>query len=512
MGPQHPSTGGESPATTVFAHLMTRNAALCRAIMRVFVESRERFLPSLSPEDIVAALRRSGPGDIVEPTEIDSALAQLCEWGNLQANPDTTDVCAAGGFYKHRHLFQITPEGEAAEQALAVFHTVSRPQAGFQGAPALADMEHVLQELTQLSREAEPDPGRIQRSLVVLRSRFEDFTLSAQALVTRLEQGIGLAVPEMKRLINCAERFLGEFVIASDRITETVREIEAEFQRLLRSLAERGIRDGADATPENIDAVCDHWRSHWEHFFSWFIPQPGRPSYAEVLRERIRTSIPALLRVITSINDRQIYRVDRSNDFRVLARWFAGAESDAEAHRLWRALFGLGPARHLIINDAALDDYEARNVSPNTSWLESPPMRISIRLRDCSSNQQTMLSRVIDRTAEKEKLAAAAREEASGILTAQGRFGTGRRMRLSDLEYLDANEFELFLDLVAEAVSARVSPTDAAEIFSGDGSLKVRLEPTADNREALILTNEGTFSGPDQWITIQNIFSDQVAT
>src|SRR5262249_22179859 len=152
------------------------------------------------------------------------------------------------------------------------------------------------------------------------------------------------------------------------------------------------------------------------------------------------------------------------------ARWFTDMESDAEAHRLWRLIFGFSAARHLAINDATLDEYEARAYSANTSWLDAPPLRISTTLRESGSDSRTgRLSRIIDRTAEKEKLAAATREEAFRIANARNRFGTGRRMRLSELERLDPGEFDLFLDILGEAMSARVFPNEAVEILSGDG-------------------------------------------
>jgi len=377
---------------------------------------------------------------------------------------------------------------------------------------SLADIRHALQELKQLSLEAKPDDGKIHRSLLMLRARFEDLTATAQTFIGKLERGTGLQAADARQLIVYGERFVGELVLAADNIGETVRDIEATgLERLLQAAAERTVRGGMEATSEGVAAVCKQWSSEWERFRNWFISQPGRPSNAEMLRERARASMPALLSLIAGFNDRQIHRIDRSNDFRILARWFAEAGSDAEAHRLWRAVFGLSSARHLIINDATLDDQEAEGVPANTSWLDAPPLRISIRLRRYGGTSQTgSLSRIIDRTAEKEKLAAAAHEEALSILNAQRRFGTGRRMRLSELEHLDTGEFEMFLDLLGEAVSARVFSTEAVEILSGDGCLKVRLEPTGDGREAMILTAEGMFSGADHWISIEPISTEGV--
>jgi uncharacterized protein (TIGR02677 family) len=191
----------------------------------------------------------------------------------------------------------------------------------------------------------------------------------------------------------------------------------------------------------------------------------------------------------------------------VLARWFAQAESDSEAHLLWRAAFGLCSARHLTINDATLDDREATEVSPNTSWLDSPPLQTSVQDYRTSSRTRG-LSRIIDRSAEKEKLAAAGRGEAQRLLNAQRRFGPGNRIRLSELEHLETDEFELFLDLLGEAVSVGMFSAEPVEILSGDGGLRIKLEPTCDGRQALIPTTDGELSGPDHWISIEQISAD----
>jgi hypothetical protein len=450
----------------VLSYVTTEKAPLYAAIMRAFMESRARFLVHLRLPEICDLVQ------IANAAEIESALAQLCEWGNLQMITDRTGIRTTAEFYNPQYLFQVTSEGEAAERSLEFYReTVERKDELPCTAPM--DIVHVLQELKQLSRHGEPDAGQIRRNLLLVRVRFEDLTATAQMLVRRLEQRTGVHPPDARRLIDHAEQFLADLVLAQDSIAEILRDGEGAGIRQVLS-------------------------TEWDRLHDWFIAEPGRSSNAELLRERVRTSIPVLLAVIARINDQQLYRIDRSTDFRVLARWFAEAQTDAEAHRLWRTVFGLYPARHLTINDATLDDHEARHVPADTSWLDAPPLRISARARAGAGNSQTgMLSRIIDRTAEKEKLAAAAHEEALRILSAQARFGSGRRMRLSELEQLEAGEFDLFLDLLGEAVSM--------EILSGNGYLRVKLECTDDGREACIVTTEGTFCGPDHWISIEQI-------
>ncbi len=75
-------------------------------------------------------------------------------------------------------------------------------------------------------------------------------------------------------------------------------------------------------------------------------------------------------------------------------------------------------------------------------------------------------------------------------------------MRLSEIQQLETGEFDLFLDLLAEAVSATGSEDDLADIPTNDGSLRLKLEPTGDGRVAVIQTPDGMFSGPDHWISV----------
>jgi uncharacterized protein (TIGR02677 family) len=278
------------------------------------------------------------------------------------------------------------------------------------------------------------------------------------------------------------------------------------LERLILVVVRRNIDDRREFSPKALANASGEWRLRWERFRNWFISLPNRPSGAVLLRERLRTSLPALLRMSAGIHVEGFGRIDRSRDFRILAKWFAEAASDAEAHVLWRAAFGLSSARHLTIDDATLGEREAQDIPANTSWRDAPPLRMAAGGYRSASHTEG-LSRIIDRSAEKERLAAAIRDDAQQLLNAQHSFGDGNRIRLSDLEHLTAGKFEWILDVLGEAVSTRTSAADTVEILTGDGCLRVRLEPTGDDRMASISTADGVFSGPDQWILIEQVAS-----
>lgn len=242
----------------------------------------------------------------------------------------------------------------------------------------------------------------------------------------------------------------------------------------------------------------------------WFISAPGSESESEKLRQRATTAIASLLRILKNVEDQRSHRIDRTTDFRVLARWFAQAVSDAQAHQLWRAAFGLCPARHLTINEASIEERDTRDIPTTTSWLDAPPLRITSASHTRHRYFYTgEFSRIIDRGAGKRRLAAASHAEAQRLLNAQRRLGTGNRLRLSELERLEPDEFEMLLDVLGEAVSARVFPTESVDIISADGCLHIQLEPTGDGRSVCILTEHGMFSGPDHWIRLEPIAADE---
>jgi len=488
-----------------FAYINDDRAPLYRAIMRAFLQSKDRFVSHLRLHDVVEAIRLSGIYETPDPEETDAALTRLCEWGHLQKHADVRDVLTVEDFFEQHHAFRLTAQGEAAERALALFETtsdVAQVRENELHATALSDVRRLLEELLELSSQADPDATQVHCNMLLLQARFRTLTATAQALIERLESEVRSQSADGQQLFQYGERFVAELILTVDAVGKAVHDLEpSSFERLIRAVARRSVHDSIEM------------KSRWDYFRRWFISDPGRPSHAELVRECARPLITAGLDTIARANDRLIHHIDLSSDFRVLARWFAQAESDADAHRLWRSAFGLCSARHLIVNDRTLDDHETRDVPANTSWLDAPPLRISNRFRHDSNSPQTgMLSRIIDRTADKEKLAAATHEEALRLLRAQNRFGTGRRIRLSELEQLETGEFDMLLDLLGEAVSARVFHNEAVETLSPDGSLSVRLEPTDDGRNAMILTSDGVFSGPDQWIQIHPISTETVET
>ncbi|HEX8858674.1 MAG TPA: TIGR02677 family protein [Actinomycetes bacterium] len=506
-----------------FSHLDAPNAGLYRGVMGAFVAAKRRFLVHLRPEDVAESLREAVAdegGPQLDGAAVEAALKQLEQWGNLRADPDTSRVTTVDDFYRTRYLYQLSAEGEAAELALAAYDEALGNRGELQSV-ALEDIRVRLRSLRQQAGLPDPDPAVVHSLLRELSTLLDGLAANATAFMGSLQRTIDLQdvdedafIAYKDRLIGYLERFVGDLVVKSAEIVTTLRDLESQPDHLgvegLLALA--AAREAADAAPdqreadEALQAKLDGWRARWSGLCSWFLGDRAHPSQAALLRQRARAAIPALLAAVTTLQERRTGRSDRSADFRALARWFAEAPSDAEAHRLWRAAFGLTSARHLGIDAGTLEAREEQPAPAATAWAEAPPVTISPRLRATGRHQHRgTLARIVDRSQARQRLEEMLAAERSQTEAARRRLATGRPTRLSDLGPLDRDEFELFLGLLGDALAGGPPGPDGIRTTTSDGTLEITLLPTGDGASAEIATPDGVFHGPDHVLTIVDL-------
>jgi uncharacterized protein (TIGR02677 family) len=185
-------------------------------------------------------------------------------------------------------------------------------------------------------------------------------------------------------------------------------------------------------------------------------------------------------------------------DFRALARWFAAAESEAEAHRLFNAAFGLWPARH-----AHLVPPDAEAVPSTASWLDAPAVEVAPALRTSGSLQERGRGApVADPAMVRVRRQAEQAAELASSRALRARLHTGGALRLSEFGALDRDTFAELLALLAHALSAPASSDGARRARSPDGGVEIVLRPIRDGRTARLATDAGVLGAPDDEVEI----------
>jgi uncharacterized protein (TIGR02677 family) len=494
-------------ATNLFRHVAADKAAHYRTIMDAFAAAKRQFRLQLRPDEVQIEARWTEQTPPLD--EIQQALTQLTEWGNLEAQPDTTRVSSIEDFYRARFLYRLSLGGEAVEAALVTFAQTLSRQSELQTV-ALEDIFTQLNALLAAAADPLPDEAKVHAILRDLVRVFEGLADNAHAFMAgvartiELQQADAQAVIAFKqRLIDYLQRFIGDLVARSGAIASRIAQLDRDIEPLLALAARRERRDSAPGEDDAraLDERLTSWRERWRGLSHWFISEGHIQAQSELLRAKARSAIPQLLAAVAALNERRSGRSDRSADFRIMARWFADADSDEDAHRLWRAGFALNPARHYSLQSEAVARQDPLPAS--TRWADAPAVPIHPRLREQGElTPRGAPPHVRDRDAERAMLAAHIVEERAQIDAARATLASGRPARLSDLAELDAHAFRLFLALLGEALVAQREPDETVECDSADGLLRICLEPLADGSQASIRTALGVFSGRDHLLTI----------
>jgi uncharacterized protein (TIGR02677 family) len=493
-------------ASDLFRHITADKGAIYRAILEAFASAKRQYRLQLRPDEVLAEAPWTEAPPPIE--EVNAALSQLAEWGNLESQPDMARVTTLADYYRARFLYRLSQGGEAVESALDHFEQSMRRRAELQTV-ALEDIDARLGALKALLDSPELEAAKLHQTLRDLTRVFEGLAENAQAFMAGVARSVelqradvGAVIAYKRRLIDYLDRFIGDLVRRSESIATALAELGARIRPALLAVARREARDAApgDAQDQAAEEAARYlaWTERWQGLTGWFLAKGHAPAQGELLRARARAAIPQLLMAIAAVNERRSGRSDRSADFRILARWFLGCTDDAEAHRLARAAFALNPARHLALNPAADGELPA-----STPWASAPPLAIHPRLREYGeAAPRGPQARIKVRDNERAALAAQLQEESRQIEAARARIATGRAVRLSELGVLDPQEFGLFLSLLGEALAEQPGPDSVIQRATGDGLFMVRLEPLGPDTRATIETSAGTFSGRDHLLMV----------
>ena len=493
---------------SVFSHLNTPKEGDYRRVLAAFAKAREGFVIHLRPAEIAAAT------DMQEEA-LEPLLEQLHDWGNLERSHDHVDAATVEEFYRVKWLYQLSNRGEAAERALETFEESLRQPGELQTEGLRAIIAYLKSIRRLLSEEGvtpdHADYGKLHQQFRGLNDRFEEFTVQAQRFMQFLQNTIELHelteedfVDYKDRLIDYLQRFVNELITSAAEIEGLIEALErCDVRQFFPGIAQRARADALDADdPEKLAAECEKLGGRWDGLRRWFIGEGAARSQAETLRARAREAIPSLLVALQSFHDRRESGSDRRRDWMQLARWFAEVPDDRSAHRLWRVGFGLGPARHLRINEETLVRREQSDEGSRTSWLMAEPMWLEPQLRKTGRATRTgRPAELVDLSKERAHLRSLAARENEQLARARERIATDASARLSDFSELDAASFGLLMELLGRAVSKaahREAGAFPVMAHSMDGSLVIELwPPEVPGRLARIDCENGAVTGPD---------------
>lgn len=494
----------------VFNYVTVPNAPTYRAIMAVFAQARRRYVIELRPTEVLEALG-GRCAKIDGLPDVGYHLDQLVKWGNLTRRHDTAAVSRIDDFYRRRHVFHLTAAGEAAHRAVEQVEATLGTSGSLQTSMLLR-VRDALRELARLARDpATAPPERLARLLDDLHTAFDLLTTEATRFIGELgrhvagrgageveDSGEVKEVGELdeerfvaykRAVLAYLGRFVDELRASSGDIADQVRAVqEAGF----RALSRRAVSAAEIPPSPDLTGLRQRWIEdrieRWDGVCAWFIGRRGEEPTVERLSSVAIDAVVELTRSLGRLNERRGRAADRAADFTTLARWFAACPSDEEAHAIFHAAFGLHSARHL-----RLAEEDAELTSPDTSWWDAAAAPVPVRLRTHGTLPRASgPSAAADHSEARRWMAQLQRRERSRRQAALGRFAGRGPIRLSRLGQLKAEELEVFLGLIDEALTSPPSAEGCRQARTDDGGLTIRLaSPPPDDRRQVTISAPG---------------------
>lgn len=344
------------------------------AILRVFVDARERYEIELPTQAVADALNAQD----VTTDNLDAALNQLKEWGNLTWTQDTARVARLEDFRRRKALWQLTAAGQAVHAAVLAVLDADDQQGSLQRT-LLREIRESLALLGEAvdSGDAEQAYLRLRDldgSLRELAANARDF--HASVAVLRRDHDVDperfLAYKEL--LIDYLEQFLDHLTTQREQVAKAVRAVEDRGIERVVALVAAGDDSGGLFDDGDRQTL---WRNRWDGLAAWFTRAPGRRSGADDLERATTAAIRDLLSLLRRVTESARRPITRASELVTMARWFRRLDSDEAAAELFDAAFGLGRPLHL---SGAATEPEA--LPPSTSWHVAPPVPVPVTLRE----------------------------------------------------------------------------------------------------------------------------------
>ena len=190
-------------------------------------------------------------------------------------------------------------------------------------------------------------------------------------------------------------------------------------------------------------------------------------------------------------------RVNRSSEYRALAKLFADAPDEQACHAIHAAAFGLYGARHL-----AVPELDADLVSPGESWWDAPfaPVQGYLRRPGTGETAARRAAPVAD-GAESQLLALEEELRRRALVEELLDRLPGEATRLSALPALDEQSFDVLLDAIGQAL------TGGAIGYSDDGTLQLEVVDMGEELPvaAISVGDGGVLESPDLLVRVGRV-------
>jgi uncharacterized protein (TIGR02677 family) len=495
FGAAQTSEAGTLPgAMPVVRYMVSEYAPLYRLILDVLLEEEAMLglhLPTAQIEQRVQS-RLKGRIAATDMPDMEDLLGRLYSWGNVDRTHNTHRKGTAAEYLKRDYLYQLTPPGAEVHQTLRRIDS----ELGSTGALQSSMLPEVLNALHELCNalvtgesghrgiDLRASYAALQRIIGGFTQLAENSKRFVQGLNTVMENGTSFTDEVFIAYKDEVVLYLRTFVMTLVRYSAPIANAinEAETRGLHLHLLDLAHLEAAPTLGLSMDEVAERdaavLHTQWEGLRSWFFGDEDRLPITTALQDRAADAVSRIVSIVRRFNERRFRRVDRTTDLLILAEWFTGTDDANARASLWRNAFGMYSARHFGTPHDATGDLDTR---PNSSWWETAPAPIELRLRTQGPRASSgRPNQIPNPRAAKRRLAGRRAAEQEARERAISRLAELTPARISEFPALDTDATDLLLVCLRTVLAVRKDGSGTQRVRTGDGRLLIMVQPCCD--------------------------------
>jgi uncharacterized protein (TIGR02677 family) len=464
--------------------------------------------PALNLEELSRRLGSTHP-ELADDDALVGVLEQLEAWGHLAASRDESATYRDPAEFRRRTLqWSMTATGQAAAAGLDAAVQRLVETAGLQPA-ALDQIAAALTAVAEHAADATAgDDAQVHlrlaeaeahhRSLI---DNLRSFTIQVQTLLGRTDVGDDDLTAAKAAILDYLHRYVVDAGPPARRVAAALERLaRVGFDTVVeRAVAGANLAPGVGGDDPAVRAAAERRRT-LDALDRWFRSEPGATSQFDLLLPRGRDAILRFMRVLELRREQRRRAASLPDDFRALARAFAGAASRNDCHRLWAAATGLYPSRHHHLSAPAEEPVHAATLASHNPPV---PLEVELRRRPRSPGRERSADPVRD-----DRAARAARQRAQAAalgeaLERRRALVTDGAARLSSFGRLDRETFADLLDLLAQTLSTSPRSDGARAAVSTDGQVEVVIHPADTDRRTRLRGPDGELDAPDLPVSVR---------
>ena len=364
-----------------------------RTILGVFAGT---FFAEFTPEEIASEPAVADAG--IDPEVVPGRLESLRGWGNLTVSSSVGNPSNIEEYYRRSNRYLITRPGQEVfritEGVLSAVDEIADVQAS-----RLRDLDRALGVLSERIA-ANLERGSVEERLTdQVRHVFDAHELFTTQLtqffadLNLWQSRYDLDADEVQLLAGVLVSYVSEKLAEIERMTRPIaRRLQVILPRLpalLDALGSEGglaarVEDAGLAGSVDVRRLPGSVRRDWEHLAEWFVGSAGRDSRLDQLTRQAVAAVRTLTANVTRLSRVGLGATSRRSDFLRLARFFDGAATADDAHRIAASAFGLFSCRRLGTLAADADD----PAPSSTSWRDAPRAVVPVSLRERGNTKQ----------------------------------------------------------------------------------------------------------------------------